>query len=226
MRESLFPFKNCTGGWLCALLAWAILGLASVPISASVAKRSDILLDGPGAFRPGEGAVIRWGALPQGTAEFELLLQCEEPIPIVLRLTGSQDPDLRALEWRVPNIPCDRARVIIRSNWGGREILLARSEPFQILVAGGVPLQRVDFQEGELWVREGLSPGLMGDRDSAMGGAPVHRSIPFRSSGSSRRIDNRASETPVPQRSTSAFPSLSPTRGFPPRHILTVALLI
>lgn len=134
-----------------------LAALLCLPLSA-FASRARALLDlGSDAqvLRPGQDLTLSWNALPEGTEEFELLLVCESPVPIKLRLTKCLDPRLRTYRWRVPNLPCDVARLRIRAGVEGEELTWAWSAPFRIAWEARAPLPRVALEGGEFWLSDG-----------------------------------------------------------------------
>jgi len=130
---------------------------------------ASIRVSGGGVLHKGQVVNLTWDALPKDTEEFELLLLCEAPVPITLRLTECEEPELRFFSWRVPGLPSLRARIVLRRGEKGDESLWAQSQPFQILadcglaeaVAGGNAYAsngpRVSLRDGELWLREDSS---------------------------------------------------------------------
>lgn len=102
------------------------------------------------------GQVVRvtWDALPRDTEEFELLLRCDLPSPLVVRLTESKDPATADFRWRVPSVPCLSARLLLRRGDGAEESLWAQSEPFLIRPEPGGKVARVAHMQGELWLPE------------------------------------------------------------------------
>ena len=131
-------------------------------------------LDRSSPLRPGQAVRVHWTALPPGAEEFELLLRCESPVPITLRLTESQDPDLAYFLWRVPGISCDRARLLLRQGMEGREVLWAQSEPFRIEVSPSAATPKVAFLSGEYWVEDGPAPGEWASRTGNLSESPDH----------------------------------------------------
>lgn len=127
---------------------------------------SAIHVSGGAILRKGQIVTVTWDALPPDTDEFELLLQCEPPISIRLRLTECEEPEMRSFAWRVPDLPALEARIVLRRGEKGRELLWARSEPLQII--GGADFAepvverrasvenapRVLLRDGELWLQE------------------------------------------------------------------------
>jgi hypothetical protein len=137
-----------------------------------------IVLSETDYLRSGQTLAVTWDSLPPATEEFELLLRCEAPVAITLRLTESQDPGLANFFWRVPGIPCDRARLILRRGEGGRETTWAQSEPFRIEVAPSAPVPRVTFLSGEYWVEDGPAPDEWESKTEALWSHPSHRNDP------------------------------------------------
>jgi hypothetical protein len=109
-----------------------------------------------GTLRAGALVRVAWDAVPPDTAEFELLLKIERPAPLKLRLTECQDPATASLVWRVPDLPCGEARLVLRRGERRRETTWAVSETFSIAAAGLIELreasERVTFRDDELWM--------------------------------------------------------------------------
>ncbi len=141
-------------GWRRLLVLAALLCLPMSALASRARAVLDLGSDAP-VFLPGQDLTLSWNALPEGTAEFELLLVCESPVPIKLRLTTCLDPRLRTYRWRVPNLPCDVARLRIRAGVEGEELAWAWSAPFRIAWEARAPLPRVSLEGGELWLTEG-----------------------------------------------------------------------
>ena len=141
---------------------------------------------GHGAYLPGEEVTLSWSALPEGTDEFELLLVCRSPIPVKLRLTECLDPLQGTYLWRVPNLPCDAARLVIRTGLNGEEITWAASPPFRIGWDAREPFVQVTSRGGELWLSkpehrprktwawgsDSASPGALPGRSEEVGAPP------------------------------------------------------
>lgn len=109
-------------------------------------------------LRSGSMVTLTWGMLPSGTEEFELLLRCELPASLTIRLTESKDPRVSGLLWRVPNIPCLKARILLRRGTEEREVIWGRSEPFEIRFDRATPPDEVAIFKGDLWLRRGSLP--------------------------------------------------------------------
>jgi hypothetical protein len=142
--------------FLCLLSAIAV----TLPASASWQVGAVSLQTPAGAVCPGEAVSIVWARLPEDADEFEILLRCESPIVQTLRLTVQLDPSLGSFAWRVPNVPCNSARVYIRAGIEGRgETTWAVSAPFRIAWKAEESAQQVFFKEGELWVNDSPQEG-------------------------------------------------------------------
>jgi hypothetical protein len=127
------------------------------PIQTHGAERglAAIRLEGGNTLSAGDEILIGWDPMPADTEEFELLLRCDLPGPLTVRLTESQDPRSQGFLWRVPNVPCLRARLLLRRGEEGEESLWAESEVFQIRPDRGREIHQVTFVRGELWLPEG-----------------------------------------------------------------------
>ena len=63
---------------------------------------TELPLSAKNAVSPGETVQVRVPPLSDDVEEFELLLRYESPLVLTLRLTESEEPALRELDWRVP----------------------------------------------------------------------------------------------------------------------------
>ncbi len=141
-------------------------GQAWARVAGTSGNPSLLKVSGGGIVHAGQVVSVTWNGLPSDTDEFELLLQCETPGPLTLRLTECEEPAMRAFSWHVPDgLPSLRARIVLRRGEKGRELLWARSEPFQISAGRlfarlaetadtDVNIARVSMRDGELWLRE------------------------------------------------------------------------
>jgi len=166
------------------VLAACALCAATAAASAAVADPPVLRVEEGAILHGGQSVRVTWTALPAGAEEFELLLRCESPLSLTLRLTECEDPSLADLSWRVPELPCGRARLLLRFGDEGRESLWAQSEPFRIIPGSPAGTERVVLQDGELWLREGpaqahdgLGAGALSVA-SAPGGTPCEAAIP------------------------------------------------
>ncbi len=155
-----------------ALLLTLVMVLATCAALAVDART--LRVDGP--LVAGHEVTVSWDGLPAGTAEFELLLACDEPVPLTIRLTESMDPELTAYAWRVPRLACGVARLQLRAGIDEREVVWAASAPFRIAAAVEGPERAPDVVRehgGELWM-EGEAPvewhGLPSRFESESGG--------------------------------------------------------
>ncbi len=133
--------------FIATALSWWPHGVLAAPAAGAVFVGS-----GHGAIHPGEEVTLAWTALPEGADEFELLLVCRSPIPVKLRLTECLDPLQGTFRWRVPNLPCDAARILLRVGVRGEEITWAASPPFHIGWDTREPFVQVTSRGGELWL--------------------------------------------------------------------------
>jgi len=162
-----------------------LAGLAATcAVAAAAAPTPELVVGGGGSVRAGETVRVTWSALPPGAEEFELLLRCESPVSLTLRLTESEDPALPGLSWRVPALPCGRARLLLRFGEEGCETVWAQSEPFRITAGAPEATERIDLEGGELWIREGPIPAGHTLRAgipttvSSPGGTPLEANTP------------------------------------------------
>lgn len=145
---------------------------AAVAASAACVPLDEISLSAGATLRAGEDVSLAWPTLPSDTDEFELLLLCEEPLRLKVRLTESRSPDITRFTWRVPAFPSGRARLLLRRGGLGGERLWARSHPFEIRSALGQMVHSVEWRSGELWLSEERAP-------STLGSTPSQASVPF-----------------------------------------------
>jgi hypothetical protein len=175
----MFGIRRCLamwvfrGGILLAILAFGTCVWAKEPRTFS-----QVTLGETGTLHPGGIVRINWAPLPRDTEEFELLLQCESPVDITFRLTESQDPSLVEYSWKVPAIPCDSARIILRRGTEARECLWGRSAAFRIGADRIVAVARVDFLNGEYWVSKEPAPETWGGREEELWQTPHRRGEP------------------------------------------------
>jgi hypothetical protein len=119
----------------------------------------------------GERVEVQWTGTPWGVEEMELLLSLDGGRHFGVRLTPDLDADRRSYAWRVPPLPSSDARLAVRVNLEGREVLAGVSEPFRIAAgqaAGARPSNQwpMRIHGGELWVTGD-------DRGADDPGAPV-----------------------------------------------------
>jgi hypothetical protein len=153
LQPSRPPAGFSLAGGRTLLLGLALFTLSGTWALASQSGLAEIDVGCGATLTAGDRVEIRWAPLPEGTAEFELLLECDLPHPLTLRLTESEDPAVERMVWRVPNVPCMSARLVLRRGEEGHEILWGQSETFRIAWSNGETPERAEFQEGELWLR-------------------------------------------------------------------------
>jgi hypothetical protein len=167
------------GPWRILMIA-AVVALASDLLVASEnLSQAKIRISHGNLLRPGQLVSVDWTALPPRAEEFELLLRCEDPVAVTIRLTECEDASLEGLSWRVPNFPVDRARLLLRCGDGEREILWAQSEPFRIASRADSPLPCVMFMGEEYWISEETAPKSISSDEDRIHFAPEHRSDPL-----------------------------------------------
>ncbi len=164
-RNSLYTRPRQSLAFLVAVLAAAICLASWAGDSPGMQREGSIRVLGGPVLSSGQETGITWDSLPPGTEEFELLLQCESPVPLTLRLTESEEPGLRSFTWRVPDLPPLVARIVIRRGEGGHELVWAKSESFRIsasrafseMSSAGSDAEkerpRVLSRDGELWLQ-------------------------------------------------------------------------
>jgi hypothetical protein len=83
----------------------------------------------------------------------ELLLSLDGGATFSLRLSAELDPLQRSFAWRVPELPAAQARVALRAEVAGREVLVAESADFVIEASpeSTGPHEAVRREAGELW---------------------------------------------------------------------------
>jgi hypothetical protein len=129
----------------------------AAPMRASASSPGHLLFsDERPTFRAGDVVNLQWTPLPPEAEEFELLLSLDGGRRFV-RLTEMQGPGARTLEWRVPNLPSDDARLRLRMGRMGEEIELELSAPFTIVGREDRPVACVSFREGEWWTSQAVS---------------------------------------------------------------------
>ena len=136
---------------LVTLLAACAAHAADARAAREVDARA-LRIDGP--LVAGQEVTVSWDGLPAGTEEFELLLACDEPVPLTIRLTESMDPELTAYAWRVPHVACDVARLQLRAGIDEREVVWAASAPFRITASTEGAPDAVREHGGELWMED------------------------------------------------------------------------
>ena len=89
----------------------------------------------------------------------ELVLSVDGGASFAVRVTASLDPGRREWEWRVPALPTEHARLLLRTGIDERpdsERGAAVSAEFAIVTPGPVPLEELFPVGGELRTREAL----------------------------------------------------------------------
>jgi hypothetical protein len=127
------------------------LGLAAA-VSAAAGPIVFLPFAGGNTLRPGEVVEVQWRGTPRGTEEMELLLSLDGGRHFAVRVTPDLDPDRGSYSWRVPPFPSGEARLAIRVNLGGREMLAGRSAPFLIVGDGKARPWSARAHGGDLWV--------------------------------------------------------------------------
>ncbi len=115
-------------------------------------------LGGDRALQPGEVVEVRWAGAPWGVEEMELLLSVDGGRHFGVRITPDLEADRRVYTWRVPPFRSDDARLAIRVDLAGREVLAGVSDSFRIAAepaaGAAAPAYRwpMRLSGGELWV--------------------------------------------------------------------------
>jgi hypothetical protein len=102
-------------------------------------------------LRAGETVELRWGALPDGVREFEVMLSLDGGRTWPLRVSAELDRSERCLRWRVPEVATQHARLMLRCGDEVREMDGAPSAPFAILVAPGRVRLPAALRGGTWW---------------------------------------------------------------------------
>jgi len=132
-------------------------------------------------FQAGQIVEVRWGALPEGAEELELLLSTGQPRAFTLRLTEELDADTRSYRWVVPNLAMPEARLVLRVNVEGREVESALSEAFSIAAELSGEGAFLEARAGEIWVQTAAPRADTGSSpfpDAAMGCIPPRIELP------------------------------------------------
>jgi len=137
-------------------------GLALLPVQASAAKdagQARVTL--PAAtLRAGVTVEVRWGGLPPGVEELEILLSLDGGRCFSVRVTPECDPHAGRYLWRVPNLATSDARLRLRLGIGGREIEVEPSARFAIVGRSDLSPEFDQFHENGWWA--GLARGTSG----------------------------------------------------------------
>lgn len=137
-------------------MAWAC-GLLMAATATSSADPGWGRLEAPAAgdlLHPGDVVEIRWGSLPVGLDEFELLLSVDGGASFPVRLTPQLDPCLRSVRWLVPNLSAPRARLRLRVGIDGHEIEGPPGPVFAIAASPRAPASGLELRAGEWWLVE------------------------------------------------------------------------
>jgi hypothetical protein len=100
----------------------------------------------------GSTVEIRWGTLPDGVTELELLLSVDQTGESWVRLTEQLLPDTGSYLWEVPDLPAGHARLKLRVGLPGDvELDGPVGGMFEIAPAGGGRIVPLGWREGEWW---------------------------------------------------------------------------
>lgn len=129
----------------------ACMGVAAAA-SAAADPVTFLPFGGDGTLRPDETVEVRWTGAPEGVEELELLLSLDGGRHFGIRVTPDLDADRGSYQWRVPPFPSADARLAIRVNLGGREVLAGLSAPFRIASDHAAHAWSMRARDGEIWV--------------------------------------------------------------------------
>jgi hypothetical protein len=168
------------------ILALTLLVLAVVPATAMPHAGAIVVPARGPVVRAGEWVRTRWEPLPADVDEFELLLVLDGARAPRVRLTGQLSPERESYLWRVPNLPCLSARLLLRFSRGHDEEEEAEpGEAFSIVGTVLEPVARLSYVRGEWWVATdgGTWPARPPCRESrleadAPAGPPADRAVP------------------------------------------------
>lgn len=150
-----------------ALIAAYLLG------AAATSAAEPVVFSSPRAAEPvlgGEQVEVRWSGVPSGAEEMELLLSLDGGQRIALRLTSEIPVAARSFSWKVPNLVCSRASLVLRIGSLGRETIVGASAPFTILPDPSLGFEAFVARSGELWLSSRTDSR---DPLGAAGAAPV-----------------------------------------------------
>lgn len=137
------------------MAAW--MGLAAAA-SAAAGPVSILPFGGNWMLRPDEVVEVRWTGAPEGVEEMELLLSLDGGRHFGIRVTPDLDAERGSYQWRVPPLPSAEARLAVRVNLRGREVLAGVSAPFRIAAGHADHLWATRARDGEIWVTGLESP--------------------------------------------------------------------
>jgi len=152
-----------------------VLGLAVLAAVASSASGQGFRFTEPGpgvALRVGQQVAVRWSGLTKRAEEMELLLSLDDGRTFRVRLTQQMDVSSDAFLWEVPALPGHSARLAMRANVAGHELVIGESARFEIQSSAdsrvAAPRPAIVERAGELWAEESAvvprTPGSRGMR--------------------------------------------------------------
>jgi hypothetical protein len=130
------------------LAAW--LGFAAAA-TATAGPVVFLPFAGGGPLRPDQVVEVRWRGVPRGAAEMELLLSLDGGRHYAIRVTDDLEADRGSYAWRVPPLASGDARLAVRVNLGGREVLGGVSSAFRIEDDHFTHRLSVRLHAGEIW---------------------------------------------------------------------------
>lgn len=180
---------------LCRLAQAVVLAFAAVAAAGQAsgwtAEYGTVLTPERGTrLTPGQAVSLRWTSLPPDVDEFEILLSLDGGRHFPVRLTPQLDPSLGVLDWTVPNLPTQWARLRLRWGHGGEEHDGPEGPVFSIATIDGHPMQTTWFRDGEWWLTHPGVPEPLETRRREVGStSPI---VPLDSVISSQGSDDRA----------------------------------
>jgi hypothetical protein len=174
---------------ICGLLGGLAFALPAAALSAGwraalrpAGPAAEILLPpaAAGALHSGEIVELRWRGVPREAEEMELLLSLDGGRSFAVRVTPDLDGDRGAFSWRVPPFPSVQARLAMRINLAGREVIAALSAPFRIAADRRAAPWTARSRGGDLWLGgpDGDAAGEIG-RELAAGAPRPRVSLPW-----------------------------------------------
>jgi hypothetical protein len=154
----------CFSSLAVIVLRALLLAVASALVAGVPAIAGPVVFQpfsGGAALLPGRVVQVRWSGVPAGVDEMELLLSLDGGRHFPVRVTPELDADHGSYSWCVPPLPSRDARLAVRMDRGGREVIAGVSPPFRIAADGASRAWSMRRRNGELW------SAVAGDGDPA-----------------------------------------------------------